>query len=476
MQVFAIEVIIYDSASFTTLFVSKADSNGYLYLVALPKGKRSILKRISRAFLQYLIRKHESLQKRLLLSLFARSQNQYLFPGSIENPQKHVLTDRELIRWWCQVFDEIIQEYSVDPSDGSAEKDATHESSICVKAYLRVPGCDSYETRGFLPSYARYANTKPQRWHASADPLREIANSSSLPERCLIPRFPDDPKARYLDSLDEELPESAWRESDSPSKGPLSGKWRSVKTLEQFWETMAFRQECSSGRLVGFLWAVFTPFPMDVDGQNAEGDPDLSKNLSDGRQETATSNGNNAHHPPNEPTLQNQSKLNGVRKVLPNAPHIPSLDTPGDPNIATAKNLHRKQTTVATDPKPEKAHNQMDQPSPTASIPTATPPSHNWYHEIGSSLLALDYANLAIAKQSTKSWIEQAEALAPSTNFHSFDVVGEEEEPESSAVPDVGQIASNEKKRAADTVTPIAAVIPMGFVRKKVKMGAEANG
>lgn len=66
-----------------------------------------------------------------------------------------------------------------------------------------------------------------------------------------------------MDELDEELteppppPDASVRES--PSKGKRPGRWRSVSTLEQFWELMAFRQECSSGRLVGFLWGVFTP-------------------------------------------------------------------------------------------------------------------------------------------------------------------------------------------------------------------------
>jgi regulator of Ty1 transposition protein 109 len=35
-----------------------------------------------------------------------------------------------------------------------------------------------------------------------------------------------------------------------------TGNWKSVKTLETFWEMMAFRQECSSGRMTGFIWLV----------------------------------------------------------------------------------------------------------------------------------------------------------------------------------------------------------------------------
>lgn len=49
-----------------------------------------------------------------------------------------------------------------------------------------------------------------------------------------IPVFPDDPKARLLHDLKGD--------------GLLS-----TTTVKQFWELMEHRQECSSGRLVGFI-------------------------------------------------------------------------------------------------------------------------------------------------------------------------------------------------------------------------------
>jgi regulator of Ty1 transposition protein 109 len=55
--------------------------------------------------------------------------------------------------------------------------------------------------------------------------------------------------------LDDELPESTRAEGSKEN----SGHWRSVKSLAQFWEMMSFRQECSAGRLVGFLWLVINP-------------------------------------------------------------------------------------------------------------------------------------------------------------------------------------------------------------------------
>lgn len=70
-----------------------------------------------------------------------------------------------------------------------------------------------------------------------------------MPPRCLIPKFPDDPKARFHDELDEEVTQ----------KRQGTGMWKSVRSLDQFWEMMAFRQECSSGRMTGFIWIVFDP-------------------------------------------------------------------------------------------------------------------------------------------------------------------------------------------------------------------------
>jgi regulator of Ty1 transposition protein 109 len=58
-----------------------------------------------------------------------------------------------------------------------------------------------------------------------------------------------------LIDLDDELPEV---EEGKPAL-PDAGRWRSVKSLDQFWEMMSFRQECSAGRLVGFLWLVINP-------------------------------------------------------------------------------------------------------------------------------------------------------------------------------------------------------------------------
>ncbi|KAL4917975.1 histone acetylation protein-domain-containing protein [Aspergillus aurantiobrunneus] len=247
--IYGIEVLVYTTAHLTTIFVSKADSTGHLHLLkAAPKS--SVLRRITNTFLFFLVHTHQRSGVRLLVSLFARSQNQYLFPGSIENPGKHVLDDRGLIKWWCRALDPILREY--EPESGSQEQAKKHEESVrsSATAYLIVPSCDKFETRGFFPSTAKSDDKDHPRW-LNAYPLRQLCSKPDAPPRSLVPRFPDDPKTRFLIDLDDELPEGA--------SGERSDQWRSVKSLDQFWEMMSFRQECSAGRLVGFLWLVINP-------------------------------------------------------------------------------------------------------------------------------------------------------------------------------------------------------------------------
>lgn len=249
--VFGIEVLVYSTAHLTTIFVSKADSTGHLHLLR-NAPKISLLRRVSNTFLSFLVQTRQRPGVRLVVSLFARAQNQYLFPGSVENAEKHVLDDRGLIKWWCRVVDPILREY--EPESRSHEKgllDRTMESSrSSATAFLIVPSCDRFETRSFFPPTAKSDDPDRPRW-LNSYPLRQLCDNPEAPPRCLIPRFPDDPKTRFLVDLDDELPGNKEREA--------AGQWRSVRSLDQFWEMMSFRQECSAGRLVGFLWLVINP-------------------------------------------------------------------------------------------------------------------------------------------------------------------------------------------------------------------------
>lgn len=67
---------------------------------------------------------------KIVISLFARAQSQYLFPGSADHGKKHVLDDRQLIRWWARVLDPLFPTKA--NSDLSQEMD--------LHGYMTVPG------------------------------------------------------------------------------------------------------------------------------------------------------------------------------------------------------------------------------------------------------------------------------------------------------------------------------------------------
>ncbi|KAJ6165584.1 hypothetical protein N7485_008828 [Penicillium canescens] len=253
--IFGIEVMVYNTAHLTTIFVSKADSTGLLYLLKLPR-KVSVLRLVSNTFLSYLAQTRQRPGVRLVVSLFARAQNQYLFPGSIENAGKHVLDDRGLIKWWCRAVDPILREHEPESAlqETKTMDQAVEAAKASATAYLIVPSCDRFETRNFFPPTSKSDAQDRPRW-LNSYPLKQLYHDPSAPPRCLVPRFPDDPKTRFLIDLDGELPE---QEEGQPAP-PNDGRWRSVRSLEQFWEMMSFRQECSAGRLVGFLWLVINP-------------------------------------------------------------------------------------------------------------------------------------------------------------------------------------------------------------------------
>ncbi|KAK2733700.1 hypothetical protein FQN57_001980 [Myotisia sp. PD_48] len=336
--VFAIEVLVYTTANRSTIFVSKADSTGYLNLLNKRSGRHvtsSLIKNILNVFLSHLIHLYQRPGVPVVLSLFARAQGQYLFAGSAENPDKHILDDRALIKWWSRVVDPIMRGIE---SDNNENVEPRVGASPRVSAYVIVPGCDKFETRGFFPPNAN-PDSRKHRW-ANSYPLHEICSHPDAPPRCLVPRFPDDPKARFLLDLDDEIP-------DNPSSGAkAAGTWRSVKTLEQFWEMMAYRQECSAGRLVGFLWMVVQP-QMELEPSS---DPSRADT-------TAT---NTIQVPPEG--LENTSK------------EIES-------NINTTQSV-----------------------SPSNSIILL---SNEDYNSLSDCLLELDFANKDIAISSTKLWIER---------------------------------------------------------------------
>ncbi|KAF3919023.1 hypothetical protein ABW21_db0200562 [Orbilia brochopaga] len=210
--IYAIEVHVYSTRTRTTIFVSKADSTGFFPKPSTPRPTAtpiiSPIRVITTAFLQYLIDTTRRPGATTHVTLFARAQDQYLFPNSVRNEEKHVLSDIQLIRWWAKVLDPILTA-PIAAKDGDA-------SLPPPSGYILVPGLDRVDLRHVFPS---------QQWihgHPYDDP--------SLPVRQCIPHFEDDPKSRFLDDLEEQ-------------------GWRGISDMKGFWEAMTFRQDSKGGSL-----------------------------------------------------------------------------------------------------------------------------------------------------------------------------------------------------------------------------------
>ncbi|KAI1158350.1 hypothetical protein F5B18DRAFT_90030 [Nemania serpens] len=317
--VLGLEIYIYTTSFSTTIFVAKADSTGYLGLQSTPRCF-SPIRAITLAFLRFLVQHRRRPSKQLVVNLFARAQSQYIFPGSVENDKKHILDDRGLIRWWCRVLNPLLGDDI--PNNPAMNWDRRH-------GYLVIPGLDGYETRAFIPRTGDAAH----KW-LLGHPLelmspytKDATHYDNVSSRCLIPTYPDDPKARFIEELEESTSE----------KVKISSGWKTPKTLDQFWEMMAFRQECSSGRMTGFVWLVFEPSSASTSPR--------------GRHSDATSSSLTAHMP--TPAGSSRGPLNRADPSLsPSKPHtsIISLEPPTlflpRARTTNTKSLRRKRSAI----------------------------------------------------------------------------------------------------------------------------------
>ena len=501
LLVFGIEVLIFTAPILTTIFVSKADSTGYLHLLKTQPGAPSIIRNICTTFLLYLVKQRLD-RPRVLLSLFARSQNQYLFPGSSENPGKHVLDDRQLIKWWCWTLDRILRDFGPATATPSVDGPPTTSS----EAYIVVPGCDRLDTRAFFPPSAK--SEPVSRWSDSY-PRDLIVPDGLAPPRCLIPRFPDDPKARFLEDLDSEV---------SDSDLSRTGQWRSVKSLDQFWEMMSYRQECSAGRLVGFIWIVFTT--------PQHGEMSLVSSINGFPEDTEQT-----RQMVGQLATPNQSLLNNLKPVLPPLPSEndalepikaasppPSSPLP-KPTIGreqlgtkmqgethqqdektnpTSQQSSQEDQSIQSYPKNQNPEDLFHAASKTAPIPSHPAPqgplllSSQNYQLLLFHLLDSDFSTQFLAADSTSSWIHRACELAGQETSDSWgqSVIGRKPVVQSNGYAadrknSVNILTGVRKKRkvaddrtaAAGTVdknegTPIAeaVVLPTNLIRKKRKV------
>lgn len=455
IMVLGIEVLVYTSKHLTTLFVSKADSTGFM-----PQNPEAVsVKPIITTFLNWLTseERRRNPRRKVVISLFARSQSQYLFPGSAENDRKHILDDRQLIRWWAKVLDPIV--------GPSAENDLDLEDPPSVQGYITVPGFERGELRQFFPHSPR-AGARPQ-WQAG-HPLRELAKtrgvSEAAPPRCLLPRFPDDPKARYMQDLDNEAGLSEDPTTTSPTKRK-KGWWNSIRDLDRFWEAMEFRQECSSGRMVGFLWVVMPPLEPVFDGiMNDESQESSQGALSSGP----------ATQRDGTPTPTTQSSPKKKRRPLtgPIIARKPRLKGGSSSLSATSAGL-----------------NGMVDDAPGQDGLRIT---KDGYDRAMQTLLHLDFANLDVAARSTEKWVSEISGICGLADDFAIKIEGTAEPAASTQkgnssgqVNDLGGMVKRKRKTADETVShnhatndvretdfdqaPAVNVLGAGMMRKKPK-------
>ncbi|KAI5196807.1 hypothetical protein E4T39_07628 [Aureobasidium subglaciale] len=451
--VFAIEVLVYTTATLTTLFVSKADSTGFLNL-APSQTRQSPIRPVTSTFITWLAEARQRPGIPLVVSLFARAQDQYLFPGSVDHGAKHVLDDRQLVKWWCKTLDPVLRY----PTTGDA---------YTTRAHVIVPGFDYHETTQFFPPSYRSDPVDARKWR-HGHPLLDIAPNPSAPPRCLVPHFPDDPKARYLDELDAEIPDSQPTQSlFSPSKKG-NGMWKSIRTLDQFWDTMAFRQECSSGRMVGFIWLVFTPTQPSIrsledtvthltPATSFSADDLLGADLVFSSHESFGQASKVCRSSPRK--TSRRKRLSGP--IVPRQPKIKS----------SSSNMSSRSDKTISKEWPEAARGQIVL-------------EHTSYTRVHDLLLRLDFSSVEAATGSTRKWLAEVAAISNPTADWGKEITGSHQLAHSEPVAKSGQVndissmlVRKKRKNTDEQAQPLAAVetpavniLSASMIRKKPKI------
>ncbi|RPA76868.1 DUF1714-domain-containing protein [Ascobolus immersus RN42] len=410
--VYGIEILIYISTHPTsgrkesTFFVSKADSSGYLPRrfasftpASDPTSKVSTLKEITRTFLRYLIDTH--LKKnpdiaKYTISLFARAQNQYLFPDSVSVPTKHILDDRQLIRWWCSVLDPL---YQSPPTPSTSDKE------VKAKAYLLVPGLEAIDVRSLLPPHSKYPTQYPDvknKW-AQGSPF---TTTDKISVREVIPHFPDDPKARFMDELEfEGVPDGAWEDDPRVGQG-----WKKVTNVGVFWEFMSMRQECSAGRMVGFVWVVVEREGSDEAAEKVEDKEKEKETTVEKQQEDVpVKEGDTISKEKEEATEAEPSKEVKDSTTITEEPKaVPTTEekkeAPTEPATSEPTN-----SITETEPAAEPAAEPEEEPTPTPAHGESliTSDAFSSLYDLLTDDKRTDFMNLTVATKSTKNWIKK---------------------------------------------------------------------
>jgi regulator of Ty1 transposition protein 109 len=244
--------------------------------------------------------------------------------------------------------------------------------------------------------------------------------------------------------------------------------------MDQFWEMMSFRQECSAGRLVGFIWVVF-------------GDQDAKSPMA------STGHANEEHGAQNgtevvAPSSPGTSQVAGNRVAsMPDVSvdDLQEIALPGSPPPSPVLPPHEPGTRDAGDADAEAAAQYYDE-SQTLPVSWAKETrgevivDSEQYDTLIDHLLKLDFSTRADGEKGTSSFIAAAAELAG--DFWGKSITGRKVKFESTgaaAMPQgngVNILTGIRKKRKVDVVEEKAAVLEQqvnvlsaGLVRKKAK-------
>lgn len=219
------EIHVYHLDKKFLIYVSKVDTTGY--------GKSpSPLNVAIESVLEYYNKMDENI---VWVSVFARAQHAYLFPNSDKNDKKRVLSDSQLQKWWKLTLNNL----NFD------------------KKWFFLPGYTKDEASSILKCDNGWIYGNP---YQSLD-FNNFDNKLSN----LIPNFDDDPKSRFLEELANSIEALDGRSlkkvkrnthsiDDKIEKKRDQSTALNSTTLDEFWERLGFRQECSSGRVTGFFY------------------------------------------------------------------------------------------------------------------------------------------------------------------------------------------------------------------------------
>jgi regulator of Ty1 transposition protein 109 len=215
--------------------------------------------------------------EKIWVHVFARAQNQYLFPNSSEYGGKKPLSDIRLCGWWKAILSAVATDL---------KQKACEEGTL--KLWYTLPGLTDLEASRALNSVSGPSTSRPTAYEiswnyghpysqaASADHSDVIQLPCPVDSKTLadgrqnlgnfIPSFEDDPKSRFLDEIAHTSESDAIRSPvRKKSKKGLNEEAGEKKkevhefaelmrvTPDEFWERMSFRQECVAGVVTGFF-------------------------------------------------------------------------------------------------------------------------------------------------------------------------------------------------------------------------------